>query len=77
MLTESEVKKELFNSEYLWRLQNGSRQYTKEYWQAGYSQALKVVLGEKQSEIIKKIKEITDFDTLVNIMGDSNGDIQN
>lgn len=77
MLTESEVKKELFNSEYLYKLEQGSRQYSKEYWQAGYTMALKVVLGLEKSNIIKNIRRITDYDNLVKIMGDKNNDTQN
>ena len=70
MLTEEEIKRELNNSEYLYKLKQNTREYCKHYWQAGYSQALRVVLGEKKSEIIKQIKEITDFDKLQEIIKD-------
>lgn len=46
MRTEEEIKLELTRSEYLYKLKQNTREYTKHYYQAGYSQALKVVLGK-------------------------------
>lgn len=68
MKTEQEIRKELHNSEYLYRLNHDTRKYCKNYWRAGYIQALKVVLGIDESEILKEIREITDFDNLRKIL---------
>lgn len=68
MRTEEEIKLELTRSEYLYKLKQNTREYTKHYYQAGYSQALKVVLGLKESELIKEIKTITDFDNLSKLL---------
>mgnify|MGYP007069970253 CR=1 FL=1 len=68
MLTESEIKKEIYNAEYLYKLRRDSKHYHEGYYIQGYITALKVVLGEKQSEIIKQIKEKTDFETLKGII---------
>jgi hypothetical protein len=63
MLTESQIKKEIYNAEYFYKLRRDSKHYHEGYYIQGYITALKVVLGEKQSEIIKEIRERTDFDT--------------
>lgn len=68
MLTESQIKKEIYNAEYLYKLRRDSKHYHEGYYIQGYITALKVVLGEKQSEIIKQIKEKTDFETLKGII---------
>ena len=64
MLSENEIKKELEKSEFLYRLKQKTREHCKQYWQAGYCQALRVVLQMEKSNIVKEIKEITDFEKL-------------
>lgn len=73
MRTEEEIRKELRNSEYLYKLKQNTREYSKHFYQAGYTTALQVVLGEKESELIKQIKAITDYENLKNII--ENADI--
>lgn len=77
MLTEQQIQKEIYNADYLYKLRRDSKHYHEGYYIQGYITALRVVLGEKQSEIIKNIKEKTDFDNLVRIMEDNNNDSQN
>lgn len=74
MLSLQEIEKELQRSEFVYKLKQNTREYTKHYWQAGYSQALRVVLGIKKSELIKEIKAITDFDNLAKIIESDNND---
>lgn len=70
MKSKEEIEKELERSEFLYKLKQNTREYTKHYWQAGYSQALRVVLGIKPSELVKEIKVITDFENLSKIIGE-------
>lgn len=70
MKSKEEIEKELERSEFLYKLKQNTREYAKHYWQAGYSQALRVILDMKPSELIKEIKEITDFDNLSKIIGE-------
>ena len=68
MKNEKEINLELIRSEYLYKLKQKTREYTKHYYQAGYSQALTVVLGLKKSKLIEEIKAITDFDNLTKLL---------
>lgn len=70
MLTEEMIKKEIFNANYLYKLRRDSKHYHEGYYIQGYITALKVVLEEKQSEIIKTISEKIDFETLKQIIKD-------
>lgn len=54
MLSEDEIKKELEKSEFLYRLKQKTREHCKQYWQSGYSQALRVVLQMKKATLLKK-----------------------
>ena len=68
MLNEDEIITELHRAEFLYKLEQNSRQYSNHYWQAGYAQALRVVLGLEQSKIIERIKHITDYDNLSKLL---------
>lgn len=64
MRTEKEIKAEFKKAEYLRKIESGSRSVARNYWNAGYVEALKFVMGERESDTLKKIKDITDYDNL-------------
>ena len=64
MRSEKEIKAEFKKAEYLRKIERGSRSVAHNYWNAGYVEALKFVVGERESDTLKKIKDITDYDNL-------------
>lgn len=68
MRSENEIKKEFKKAEYLRKIESGSRAVARCYWNAGYIEALKFVLGERESDTLKKIKDLTDYDNLTKLV---------
>ena len=71
MRTVEDVQKELEKSRFLSNLYRDTKLVSKKYYQAGYTRAIEFCLGLVDSELSKKIKELTDFDNLVKILKDS------
>ena len=68
MLSEKDIKQELFNAEYLRKLYRNTSAISSRYWIAGYIVALEVIMQKTNSEIISKIKENISFEDLQKIL---------
>ena len=62
MKTEEEIKRELKLSDQYYKLVRDTRIIHSHYYAAGYKTALEVVLGLRESEVLKHIREFVDFD---------------
>ena len=68
MRTEVEIRKELKLADQYYKLVRNTRSYHNNYYSAGYKTALEVVLGMRESEVKKYLKEFVDFDLLKEIL---------
>lgn len=73
MRNEEEIKKEFEQAKYLKKIQSGSRSVANCYWNTGYVEALRFVLGERESDTLKKIKDLTDYENLTRLIKETEG----
>ena len=71
MRSEDEIKRELKLADQYYKLVRNTRSYHSSYYSAGYKTALEVVLGLRESEVKKHLKEYVDFDLLKEILEDN------
>lgn len=71
MRSEDEIKRELKLADQYYKLVRNTRSYHSSYYSAGYKTALEVVLGLRESEVKKHLKEFVDFDLLKEILEDN------
>lgn len=71
MRSEEEIKRELKIADQYYKLVRNTRIIHSHYYSAGYKTALEVVLGLRESEVKKHLKEYIDFDLLKEILEDN------
>lgn len=78
MRNEEEIKKEFEQAKYLKKIQNDNRSVSVAncYWNIGYVEALRFVLGERESDTlgkIKDLKDLTDYENLTRLIKETEG----
>ena len=71
MRSEDETRKELKIADQYYKPVRNTRIIHSHYYSAGYKTALEAVLGLRESEVKKHLKEYVDFDLLKEILEDN------